>query len=161
MQDQSVGASPVVGPTGALAGIRVLDMSRILAGPWATQLLGDLGADVLKIEKPGAGDDTRGWGPPFIGDRPESDAAYFTCANRNKASVTLDFTKPEGGALLHKLIAQHHVFVENFKTGGLAKYGLDYASVAAINPAIVYCSITGLTRIAQAMTILCKQQAVS
>jgi crotonobetainyl-CoA:carnitine CoA-transferase CaiB-like acyl-CoA transferase len=143
MQDQSVGASPVVGPTGALAGIRVLDMSRILAGPWATQLLGDLGADVLKIEKPGAGDDTRGWGPPFIGDRPESDAAYFTCANRNKASVTLDFTKPEGGALLHKLIAQHHVFVENFKTGGLAKYGLDYASVAAINPAIVYCSITG------------------
>jgi crotonobetainyl-CoA:carnitine CoA-transferase CaiB-like acyl-CoA transferase len=128
---------------GALTGVRVLDMSRILAGPWATQLLGDLGADVLKIEKPGVGDDTRGWGPPFVGDGPESDAAYFTCANRNKSSVTLDFTKPEGGELLRKLIPQHHIFVENFKTGGLAKYGLDYASVAKINPAIVYCSITG------------------
>jgi crotonobetainyl-CoA:carnitine CoA-transferase CaiB-like acyl-CoA transferase len=128
---------------GALTGVRVLDMSRILAGPWATQLLGDLGADVLKIEKPGVGDDTRGWGPPFVGDGLESDAAYFTCANRNKSSVTLDFTQPEGGELLRKLIPQHHIFVENFKTGGLAKYGLDYASVAKINPAIVYCSITG------------------
>jgi crotonobetainyl-CoA:carnitine CoA-transferase CaiB-like acyl-CoA transferase len=128
---------------GALNGVRVLDMSRILAGPWATQLLGDLGADVLKIEKPSVGDDTRGWGPPFIGDGAESDAAYFTCANRNKASVTLDFTKPEGVELMRKLIPQHHIFVENFKTGGLAKYGLDYASVAKINPAIVYCSITG------------------
>ena len=130
-------------PIGALSGIRVLDMSRILAGPWATQLLGDLGADVLKIEKPGAGDDTRGWGPPFVGEGPDSDAAYFTCANRNKASVTLDFTKPEGGEILRKLIPQHHIFVENFKTGGLKKYGLDYESVSAINPAIVYCSITG------------------
>ena len=128
---------------GALVGVRVLDMSRILAGPWATQLLGDLGADVLKIEKPGVGDDTRAWGPPFIGDGPDSDAAYFTCANRNKASVTLDFTKSEGLEILKRLIPQHHVFVENFKTGGLAKYGLDYASVIKINPAIVYCSITG------------------
>jgi crotonobetainyl-CoA:carnitine CoA-transferase CaiB-like acyl-CoA transferase len=128
---------------GALSGVRVLDMSRILAGPWATQLLGDLGADVLKIEKPGVGDDTRGWGPPFVGDGPQSDAAYFTCANRNKASVTLDFTTSEGADILKKLIPQHHVFVENFKTGGLAKYGLDYESVAKINPAIVYCSITG------------------
>ena len=139
MQDQLVGGSPV----GALSGVRVLDMSRILAGPWATQLLGDLGADVLKIEKPDVGDDTRSWGPPFVGDDPDSDAAYFTCANRNKSSVTLDFTKPEGVDILKRLIPHHHVFVENFKTGGLAKYGLDYASVARINPAIVYCSITG------------------
>jgi crotonobetainyl-CoA:carnitine CoA-transferase CaiB-like acyl-CoA transferase len=128
---------------GALSGVRVLDMSRILAGPWATQLLGDLGADVLKIEKPGIGDDTRGWGPPFTGDTSASDAAYFTCANRNKASVTLDFTKLEGADILRRLIPQHQVFVENFKTGGLKKYGLDYESVAKINPAIVYCSITG------------------
>lgn len=125
---------------GALDGVRVLDMSRVLAGPWATQLLGDLGADVLKIEKPGVGDDTRGWGPPFIEG---GDAAYFTCANRNKSSVALDFTRPEGQAILNKLIPQHHVFVENFKTGGLAQYGLDYQSVSAINPSIVYCSITG------------------
>jgi crotonobetainyl-CoA:carnitine CoA-transferase CaiB-like acyl-CoA transferase len=143
MQEQSNRAGPVDGPVGALSGVRVLDMSRILAGPWATQLLGDLGANVLKIEKPGVGDDTRAWGPPFIGDGPTTDAAYFTCANRNKASVTLDFTKPEGAEILKRLIPQHHVMVENFKTGGLAKYGLDYASVAAINPAIVYCSITG------------------
>jgi crotonobetainyl-CoA:carnitine CoA-transferase CaiB-like acyl-CoA transferase len=129
--------------TGALSGVRVLDMSRILAGPWATQLLGDLGADVLKIEKPGIGDDTRAWGPPFVGDGTDSDAAYFTCANRNKTSVTLDFTKPEGGDILRRLIPQHHIMVENFKTGGLKKYGLDYESVAKINPAIVYCSITG------------------
>jgi crotonobetainyl-CoA:carnitine CoA-transferase CaiB-like acyl-CoA transferase len=128
---------------GALSGIRVLDMSRILAGPWATQLLGDLGADVLKIEKPGVGDDTRAWGPPFVGKDEDTDAAYFTCANRNKSSVTLDFTKPEGAEILKRLIPQHHIFVENFKTGGLAKYGLDYASVAKLNPAIVYCSITG------------------
>jgi crotonobetainyl-CoA:carnitine CoA-transferase CaiB-like acyl-CoA transferase len=130
-------------PKGALSGVRVLDMSRILAGPWATQLLGDLGADVLKIEKPGVGDDTRAWGPPFVGEGPDSDAAYFTCANRNKASVTLDFTRPEGANILRQLIPQHHIFVENFKTGGLKKYGLDYESVAKINPAIVYCSITG------------------
>ena len=139
MQNQSVEAHGV----GALSGVRVLDMSRILAGPWATQLLGDLGADVLKIEKPGLGDDTRSWGPPFVGADADSDAAYFTCANRNKTSVTVDFTKPEGSEILRRLIPQHHVFVENFKTGGLAKYGLDYASVAKINPAIVYCSITG------------------
>jgi crotonobetainyl-CoA:carnitine CoA-transferase CaiB-like acyl-CoA transferase len=138
LNEQSLsGATKMVG---ALAGVRVLDMSRILAGPWATQLLGDLGADVLKIEKPKVGDDTRAWGPPFLEG---GDAAYFTCANRNKASVTLDFTHPKGQAILYKLIPQHHVFVENFKTGGLAKYGLDYASVAKINPSIVYCSITG------------------
>jgi crotonobetainyl-CoA:carnitine CoA-transferase CaiB-like acyl-CoA transferase len=140
---QVTDSMPTKPSIGALTGIRVLDMSRILAGPWATQLLGDLGADVLKIEKPGVGDDTRAWGPPFISDEPNSDAAYFTCANRNKSSVTIDFTKPEGAQILSKLIPQHHVFVENFKTGGLAKYGLDYTSVAKINPAIVYCSITG------------------
>ena len=111
MQNQSVEAHGV----GALSGVRVLDMSRILAGPWATQLLGDLGADVLKIEKPGLGDDTRSWGPPFVGADADSDAAYFTCANRNKASVTVDFTKPEGSEILRRLIPQHHVFVENFK----------------------------------------------
>lgn len=127
----------------ALAGVRVLDMSRILAGPWATQTLGDLGAEILKIEKPGIGDDTRSWGPPFLNDDSKRDAAYFTCANRNKASVTLDFTKPKGQEILRRLIGHHHIFVENFKTGGLEKYGLDYASVAKINPAIVYCSITG------------------
>jgi crotonobetainyl-CoA:carnitine CoA-transferase CaiB-like acyl-CoA transferase len=143
MQEQSAHARPSGNPVGALTGVRVLDMSRILAGPWATQLLGDLGADVLKIEKPGVGDDTRAWGPPFVGDGPDTDAAYFTCANRNKSSVTLDFTQPEGADILKRLISQHHVLVENFKTGGLAKYGLDYASVAKINPAIVYCSITG------------------
>ncbi len=128
----------------ALDGVRVLDLSRILAGPWATQILADLGADVLKIEKPGLGDDTRGWGPPFV-DRADGrhDAAYFFAANRNKRSVTLDFTTADGAAILHRLIPQCQVMVENFKTGGLAKYGLDYAAAARLNPAIVYCSITG------------------
>ena len=125
----------------ALDGVRVLDLSRILAGPWATQILADLGAEVIKIEKPGAGDDTRGWGPPFLEDA--GDAAYYLAANRNKRSVALDFTKPEGAALLRTLVSRCQIFVENFKTGGLAKYGLDCASVSAINPAIVYCSITG------------------
>jgi crotonobetainyl-CoA:carnitine CoA-transferase CaiB-like acyl-CoA transferase len=130
--------------TGALAGIRVLDLSRILAGPWATQILADMGAEVIKIEKPGAGDDTRGWGPPFLeGPQGRGDAAYYLAANRNKRSVTLDFTTPEGADILRKLLPDCQIMVENFKTGGLAKYGLDYASVAKINPAIVYCSITG------------------
>jgi formyl-CoA transferase len=129
----------------ALAGVRVLDLSRVLAGPWATQTLGDLGAEVLKIEKPGVGDDTRRWGPPFLIEEGGTfgDAAYYTCANRNKASVTLDFTTPEGGEILRALIPHHDVLVENFKTGGLAKYGLDYESVAKLNPKMVYCSITG------------------
>ncbi len=130
----------------ALAGVRVLDLSRVLAGPWATQTLGDLGAEVLKIEKPGIGDDTRSWGPPFLTDETgaQSDAAYYTCANRNKSSLTLDFTTPEGSEILRALIPHHDVLVENFKTGGLAKYGLDYDSVAKINPTLVYCSITGV-----------------
>lgn len=128
----------------ALDGIRVLDLSRILAGPWATQILADLGADVLKIEKPGVGDDTRGWGPPFVdGADGRHDAAYFFAANRNKRSITLDFTTVEGAEILQRLIPQCQIMVENFKTGGLAKYGLDYATVSRLNPSIVYCSITG------------------
>lgn len=129
----------------ALGGIRVLDLSRVLAGPWATQILGDLGADVLKIEKPDGGDDTRSWGPPFVEapDGSQGDAAYFLAANRNKRSITIDFAKPEGAALIKRLAAQCQILVENFKTGGLAKYGLDYQSLREINPPLVYCSITG------------------
>lgn len=131
--------------SGALSGVRVLDLSRVLAGPWATQILGDLGADVIKIEKPGAGDDTRSWGPPFLPseDGKHGDAAYYLAANRNKRSVTIDFAKPEGGELVRRLVPHCQILVENFKTGGLKKYGLDYESIRAINPSIVYCSITG------------------
>jgi crotonobetainyl-CoA:carnitine CoA-transferase CaiB-like acyl-CoA transferase len=128
----------------ALAGVRVLDLSRVLAGPWATQILGDFGAEVIKVERPGAGDDTRSWGPPFAACKQgRADAAYFLAANRNKKSVAIDFAKPEGAELVRALAKQCHIVVENFKTGGLAAYGLDYESIAAINPAIVYCSITG------------------
>ena len=129
----------------ALAGVRVLDLSRVLAGPWATQILGDLGADVIKVEKPGAGDDTRSWGPPFLPSESaeHGDAAYYLCANRNKRSVAIDFAKPDGAELVRRLVPHCQILVENFKTGGLKKYGLDYASIAAVNPAIVYCSITG------------------
>jgi crotonobetainyl-CoA:carnitine CoA-transferase CaiB-like acyl-CoA transferase len=132
-------------PKAALAGIRVLDLSRVLAGPWSTQILGDLGADVIKIEKPGAGDDTRSWGPPFMegDDGKHGDAAYYLCANRNKRSVTIDFAKPEGAEIVRKLAPHCQIMVENFKTGGLKKYGLDYEAISKINPAIVYCSITG------------------
>ncbi len=129
----------------ALAGIRVVDLSRVLAGPWSTQNLADLGADVIKIERPGAGDDTRSWGPPFV-DRVDAngrDAAYFFCANRNKRSMTLDFTRSEGRDVLISLIKQADVLVENYKVGGLKKHGLDYNSVAEINPRLIYCSITG------------------
>jgi crotonobetainyl-CoA:carnitine CoA-transferase CaiB-like acyl-CoA transferase len=129
----------------ALSGVRVLDLSRVLAGPWSTQLLGDLGAEVIKIEKPGVGDDTRHWGPPFTAkpDGSQGDAAYYLAANRNKRSVIIDFAKPEGADLVRRLVPHCQILVENFKTGGLKKYGLDYASIAAINPSIVYCSITG------------------
>ena len=132
-------------PKTALAGVRVLDLSRVLAGPWATQILGDLGADVIKVEKPGSGDDTRAWGPPFLPSETQEhgDAAYYLCANRNKRSVAIDFAKPEGADLIRRLAPHCQIFVENFKTGGLKKYSLDYASIAAINPSIVYCSITG------------------
>jgi crotonobetainyl-CoA:carnitine CoA-transferase CaiB-like acyl-CoA transferase len=132
-------------PEAALAGVRVLDLSRVLAGPWATQILGDLGADVIKVEKPGAGDDTRAWGPPFLAKAGggQGDAAYYLAANRNKRSVTIDFEKPDGADLVRRLAPHCQIMVENFKTGGLAKYGLDYASIAEINPSMVYCSITG------------------
>ena len=132
--------------SGALSQIRVLDLSRVLAGPWCGQILGDLGAEVIKVEKPGAGDDTRHWGPPYIKDAEGNDsreAAYFQSANRNKQSLTLDFTQPEGQRLVRELVAQCDVLLENFKVGGLAAYGLDYASLKAINPKLIYCSITG------------------
>jgi len=132
--------------TGTLAHLRVLDLSRVLAGPWASQLLGDLGADVIKIERPGAGDDTRGWGPPWLADgagRPTTDAAYFLCTNRNKRSVTVDITQPAGQAIVRELAAQSDVVLENFKVGGLAAFGLDYPGLSRINPKLVYCSITG------------------
>ena len=131
---------------GPLSHIRVLDLSRVLAGPWAGQTLADLGAEVLKVERPGAGDDTRSWGPPFLADRegrPTSDAAYFLAANRGKKSVTIDFTRPEGQELVRRLAADSDIVLENFKVGGLAKYGLDYPSIREINPAVIYCSITG------------------
>jgi crotonobetainyl-CoA:carnitine CoA-transferase CaiB-like acyl-CoA transferase len=128
----------------ALSGIRVVDASRVLAGPWATQLLADLGADVIKVERPGTGDDTRSFGPPwFQGANGEREAAYFTCANRNKRSIALDLTCAEDVALLVEMASEADVFVENFKVGSLARYGLDYASLAARNPRVVYCSITG------------------
>ena len=131
-------------PPGPLAGLRVLDLSRVLAAPWATQILGDLGAEVLKVERPGKGDDTRGWGPPFLQDgsaRP--DAAYYLCANRNKRSVAIDFARPEGAALVRRLAADADVLVENFRTGGLTKYGLDAPALLAANPRLIYCSVTG------------------
>ena len=130
----------------ALDGIRVLDLSRVLAGPWCTQTLADLGADVIKIERPGSGDDTRGWGPPFLQDddgRDTAEAAYYLGANRNKRSVTCDIAQPAGQAMVRALAAQCQVFVENFKVGDMARYGLDYASLKAVNPRLVYCSITG------------------
>lgn len=132
-------------PHGPLSGVRVLDLSRVLAGPWATQTLADLGAEVIKIERPGAGDDTRHWGPPFTTttDGSKGDAAYFLCANRGKKSVALDIATPEGAEVVRRLAATCDVVVENFKTGGLKKYGLDYAGLSAVNPRLVYCSITG------------------
>ncbi|MFA6314576.1 MAG: CaiB/BaiF CoA-transferase family protein [Sterolibacterium sp.] len=131
---------------GALSHIRVLDLSRVLAGPWAGQLLADLGAEVIKVERPGAGDDTRGWGPPYLKDgqgQATSEAAYYLCANRNKQSVTIDFTRPEGQALVRQLAAKSDILIENFKVGGLAHYGLDYAALKSLNPRLIYCSITG------------------
>ncbi|OEC37044.1 CoA-transferase [Pseudomonas sp. 1D4] len=131
---------------GALSHIRVLDLSRVLAGPWSGQILADLGADVIKVERPGSGDDTRAWGPPYLKDadgRDTSEAAYFLSANRNKQSVTIDFTQTEGQELVRRLAAESDILIENFKVGGLAAYGLDYESLKAINPRLIYCSITG------------------
>lgn len=130
----------------ALAGVRVLDLSRVLAGPWSTQTLADLGADVIKVERPGAGDDTRGWGPPFMQDtqgRDTGEAAYYLGANRNKRSVTVDIAKPEGQDLIRRMATQSSVLVENFKVGDLARYGLDAPTLLALNPGLVVCSITG------------------
>ncbi len=131
---------------GPLAGIRVLDLSRVLAGPWAGQTLADLGAEVIKVERPESGDDTRGWGPPFLAPEAEGrpgDAAYFLAANRGKRSVCIDISDSRGQELVLRLARRCDVLIENFKVGGLARYGLDYESVAAANPGIVYCSITG------------------
>lgn len=141
-------AVPESSAPSALKGLRVLDLSRILAGPWASQTLGDLGAEVIKVERPGAGDDTRTWGPPFMaagqdGDGMAGDAAYFLCANRNKRSVAIDLAQPQGQALVRDLALRSDVLIENFKTGGLAQYGLDYDSLSRLNPRLVYCSITG------------------
>ena len=131
---------------GPLAHLTILDLSRVLAGPWCTQLLADLGATVIKVEKPGSGDDTRAWGPPFLAHRAgheTAEAAYYLACNRGKQSVAIDFTKPEGRDLVLELARTSDAFVENFKVGALARYGLDQASVAKINPRIVYASITG------------------
>ncbi|WP_417841346.1 CaiB/BaiF CoA transferase family protein [Terasakiella sp.] len=132
--------------SGPLSHIRVLDLSRILAGPWASQTLGDLGAEIIKIERPQVGDDTRQWGPPYIKDEDGNDtrdAAYYMSANRNKRSVAIDMAAPDGQALIRDLVAHCDVVIENFKVGGLKKYGLDYDSLKKIKPDLVYCSITG------------------
>ncbi|MBP6020806.1 MAG: CoA transferase [Burkholderiaceae bacterium] len=129
-----------------LTGVRVLDLTRVLAGPWCTQNLADLGAEVIKIERPGNGDDTRGWGPPYIKDlqgEDTSEAAYYASANRNKQSVAIDIALPGGADMVRELALQSDILVENFKVGGLSKYGLDYQSMKALNPALIYCSITG------------------
>jgi len=130
----------------ALSHVTVLDLSRVLAGPWAGQILADLGAEVIKVERPGTGDDTRGWGPPFLRDaqgHDSTDAAYYLCANRNKKSITVDFTTSGGRSIVQSLARQSDVVLENFRVGGLEPYGLDYASLRAINPRLIYCSITG------------------
>ncbi|MEQ4616612.1 MAG: CaiB/BaiF CoA-transferase family protein [Corticimicrobacter sp.] len=143
-QQQQQAPAPIL--PGALGYLRVLDLSRILAGPWASQLLADMGADVIKVERPEGGDDTRGWGPPWLQDTEGRDtdiSAYYLCANRNKRSLAIDLASPQGQALIRRLAAESDVLIENFKVGGLARYGLDYASLKALNPRLVYCSITG------------------
>ncbi|MEY2876091.1 MAG: hypothetical protein RLZZ373_3462 [Pseudomonadota bacterium] len=130
----------------ALNGLKVLDLSRVLAGPWASQMLADLGADVVKVERPGSGDDTRTWGPPWLKDtdgNDTADAAYFFCTNRNKRSVAIDMATPDGQALLRRLAAEADVVLENFKVGGLKPYGLDHETLCARHPRLIYCSITG------------------
>ncbi|MCH8505225.1 MAG: CoA transferase [Ectothiorhodospiraceae bacterium] len=129
--------------TAVLKHLRVLDLSRILAGPWAGQLLADLGADVIKVERPGRGDDTRGWGPPYAEHEQAREAAYYLSCNRGKRSVAVDITTPEGQDLVRELAVHSDVLLENYKVGGLARYGLDYPSLKVMNPGLVYCSITG------------------
>ena len=134
------------GGTGALDGLRVLDLSRVLAGPWASQTLADLGADVVKVERPDGGDDTRAWGPPWLVDAhgaPTAESAYFQCANRNKRSITADLATPEGAGLVRALAAHADVLLENFKVGGLTAYGLDHAALSTLNRRLVYVSVTG------------------
>jgi crotonobetainyl-CoA:carnitine CoA-transferase CaiB-like acyl-CoA transferase len=129
---------------GPLAGVRVLELARILAGPWAGQILADLGAEVTKVERKGAGDDTRAWGPPFVAGKDGNlGAAYFHAANRGKRSIELDFESEDGKRIVRKLAARSDILIENFKVGGLAKFGLDYASLAKVNPRLIYCSVTG------------------
>ena len=131
---------------GALSHIRVLDLSRVLAGPWCSQNLADLGAEVIKVERPGIGDDTRHWGPPFVKDAQGQETAettYFACINRNKRSITVNLSKPEGQEIIRQLVLESDVLIENYKVGDLAKYGLDYASLRQIKPNLIYCSITG------------------
>jgi len=131
---------------GALSELLVLDLSRVLAGPWVGQTLADLGAEVIKVERPVSGDDTRSWGPPFLKDlngEPTSESAYFACANRNKKSLTVDITRPEGQDVIRRLAERADILIENFKVDGLKQYGLDYASLRKINPRLIYCSITG------------------
>ncbi len=130
---------------GPLTHIKVLDLSRILAGPWSSQMLGDLGAEVIKIERPNLGDDTRSWGPPFMKnqDGTKGDSSYFICTNRNKISRSIDITSPQGQAEIRQLATTCDIIIENYKVGGLKKYGLDYDSLSALNPRIIYCSITG------------------
>ena len=128
---------------GALDGVRVLDLSRVLAGPWATQILADLGAEVIKVERPGEGDDTRAWGPPFVGEGEDRQSAYFLSANRGKRSICVDLVAPEGQGIVRRLAQRADVVVENFKVGALARYGLDWESLCLLNPRLVYCSITG------------------
>jgi crotonobetainyl-CoA:carnitine CoA-transferase CaiB-like acyl-CoA transferase len=130
----------------SLQGIRVLDVTRVLAGPWCSQILSDLGATVYKIERPNVGDDSRTWGPPFLKDKDGKDtrdSAYFLSANRNKQSVTCDISKPAGQAVIKDLAQHCDIFMENFKVGDMKRYGLDYPSISAVNPRLVYCSITG------------------
>ncbi len=131
--------------SGSLAGLRVLDLSRVLAGPWAAQTLGDLGAEVIKIERPGSGDDTRSWGPPYLRGVDDSSelSAYFLSANRNKQSLAIDIASEKGQQLIRELVAESDILLENFKVGGLKRYGLDYDSLKRINPGLIYCSITG------------------
>lgn len=131
---------------GALEHLKVLDLSRVLAGPWCGQILADLGAEVIKVERPGAGDDTRTWGPPWMKDEAGADtreAAYFMCANRGKKSITVDISKPEGQTLVRRLADQSDILLENYKVGGLAQYGLDFATLSRSNPRLIYCSVTG------------------
>jgi crotonobetainyl-CoA:carnitine CoA-transferase CaiB-like acyl-CoA transferase len=132
--------------SGALSHLRVLDLSRVLAGPWASQVLADLGAEVIKVERPGTGDETRGWGPPWLRDRrggETAESAYFSSANRGKRSITVDLTRPEGREIVRRLAGRSDVLLENFKVGALARHGLGYEDLAALNPGLVYCSITG------------------